>query len=76
MKTIYKITKNSGARSGNDLFNKEWFCSTKKLAEAFKAEKEKSEQVTDGNIPRGSGYCVSPVDVMDSEDDFYKKELR
>lgn len=75
MKTIYKITESSGAR-GNNLFRKEWFCSTKKLAEAFKAEKEKSEQVTDGNIPRGSGYCVSPVDVMESEDDFYKKELR
>lgn len=76
MKTIYKITKNSCVHSGNELFRKEWFCSTKQLAEAFKAEKEKSEQVTDGNIPRGSGYCVSPVDVMDSEDDFYKKELR
>ena len=76
MKTIYKIIKNSGDRSGNGLFSKEWFCSTKKLAETFKAEKEKSEQVTDGNIPRGSGYCVSPVNVMDSEYDFYKKELR
>ena len=76
MKTIYKITKNNSDLSGNDLFRKEWFCSTKKLAEAFKAEKEKSEQVTDGNIPRGSGYCVSSMDVMENEDDFYKKELR
>ena len=75
MKTIYKITESSGVR-GNNLFRKEWFCSTKKLAESFKAEKEKSEQVTVGNVPKGNGYCITPVEVMDSEDDFYKKELR
>lgn len=78
MKTIYKVVKSSGVRNGENLFSKEWYCSTKKLAEAFKAEKEKSEQPTDviGNVPRGNGYHVVAVEVMDSEDDFYKKELR
>lgn len=77
MKTIYRITKNRDVRESS-LFHKEWFCSTKKLAEAFKAEKEKSEQVTEGigNVPRSNGYCISTVEVMESEDDFYKKELR
>ena len=75
MKTIYKVTQNSGIR-GDSLFKKEWFCSTKKLAEAFKAEKEKSEHMTDGNVPKGNGYAVYPVEVMESENDFYKKELR
>ncbi len=78
MKTIYKIVTSNGIRNGENLFKKEWYCATKKLAEAFKAEKEKSEQCSDviGNTPRGNTYHISAVEVMDKEDDFYKKELR
>ena len=75
MKTIYKVIQTDGTRGCSGLFNKEWFCTTQKLAEAFKAEKE-SEQATVGNMPKSSGYLVSPVNVMECEDDFYKKELR
>lgn len=76
MKTIYKVIQTDGTRGGIGLFKKEWFCVTQKLAEAFKAEKEKSEQVMVGSMPKSSGYLVSPVSVMECEDDFYKKELR
>ena len=77
MKTIFKITERTGVRSDNNLFKKEWYCSTNKLAEAFKAEKEKALPATDGNISGGcKGYTITPIQVMDSEDDFYKKELR
>lgn len=76
MKTIYKVIKTDGTRGGIGLFKEEWFCNTQKLAEASKAEKDKSEQVTDGNMPKNSGYLVSPVNVIECEDDFYKKELR
>lgn len=76
MKTIYKVIKTDGTRGGSSLFKKEWFCATQELASKFKAEKEKSEQVTVGNMPQSSGYLVSPVQVMECEDDFYTKELR
>lgn len=76
MKTIYKVIKTDGTRGGSSLFNKEWFCATLKLAEAFKAEKEKSTPVPVGNMPKNSGYLVSPVKVMECEDDFYTTELR
>jgi len=76
MKTIYKVIPTDGTRGGIGLFKEEWFCTTQPLAEAFKAEKEKSEQVTVGNMPKSSGYLVLPVNVMECEDDFYKKELR
>lgn len=76
MKTIFKITERTGVRNDNNLFKKEWYCSTTQLAVAFKAEKEKSEPVMVGNVPKGNGYCIMAVAVMDCEDDFYKKELR
>lgn len=69
MKTIYKVIKTDGTRGGSGLFNREWFCTTKELAEAFKAAKEKSE-------PHSTGYQVVAVPLMVCEDDFYKKELR
>lgn len=76
MKTIYKVIQTDGTRGGIGLFKEEWFCTTQQLAEAFKAEKEKSVQATVGNMSKSSGYLVSPVSVMECEDDFYKKELR
>lgn len=76
MKTIYKVIQTDGTQGGIGLFKEEWFCTTQQLAEAFKAEKEKSVQATVGNMSKSSGYLVSPVSVMECEDDFYKKELR
>lgn len=75
MKTMYKIVSSSGLEN---LFKKEWFATTKKLAEAFKTEKEKSEPCTDspGYVSQGNKYHIIPVEVMEKEDDFYKKELR
>lgn len=71
MKKIFKIVEHDGTRADNSIFRKEWYCATNSLAEKFKSEKEAA-------LPVGSmhSYHIVPIDVMDSEDDFYIKELR
>lgn len=75
MKTEYKVfINNSGAAVP---FNeKSWYFTDEDLAAKFLALKKKELGISD-STPVRRGWCgIVSIEVMESEKDFYKKELR
>lgn len=75
MKTEYKVFINNSPTS-TPVGEKSWYFTDGDLATRFLALKKKELGISDSTpIKRGSCGIVS-IEVMESEEDFYKKELR
>lgn len=75
MKTEYKVFINNSPTC-MPLGEKSWYFTDEDLAIRFLTLKKKELGISDSTpIKRGSCGIVS-IEVMESEEDFYKKELR
>jgi hypothetical protein len=75
MKTEYKVFINNSP-TATPFGEKSWYFTDEDLAAKFLALKKKELGISDSTpVRRGSCGIVS-IEVMESEKDFYKKELR
>lgn len=75
MKTEYKVFINQRPTS-SPFGEKSWYFTDEDLACRFLALKKKELGIAEtGFVTRGACGVVA-IEVMESEDDFYKKELR